>query len=152
MPDTYTEIYYHLVWATKKREAMIVPEMETTLYVSIKAACRDSGATILALNGMPDHVHLACVLPTTVAVASLLNKVKGSSAHLINHLPGGRHALAWQPGYGALTFARRDLKRIMGYIQNQQQHHQEGTLSESMERVGIPFSGPGTGPGHEWPG
>jgi len=135
MPDTYTEIYYHLVWTTKNREAMIVPEIEAVLYTSIKAICRDSRVITHALNGLPDHLHLACTLPTTVAVAPLMDKVKGSSAHLINHLPGGRHLLARQPGYGALTFARRDLKTIVAYIQNQQQHHQDGTLSQNMERT-----------------
>ena len=125
---------------------MVVPEIEAALYANIKAVCRNLGVTIHALNGLPDHVHLACTLPTTVAVAPLMNKVKGSSAHLINHLPEGRYFLAWQPGYGALTFARRDLKTIAAYIQNQRQHHQGGTLSQNMERSST------NKPGHEWSG
>ncbi len=145
MPDTYTEIYYYLVWTTKNREAMIVPQVEETLYVSIKAICRELRVTIHALNGMPDHVHLACTLPTTVAVAPLMNQVKGSSAHLINHLPRSRHPLAWQAGYGALTFARRDLKTIVAYIRNQQQHHQDGTLSPNMKRTHTERSSPSPG-------
>jgi putative transposase len=135
MSDTYTEIYYHFIWTTKNREAMITADMEAVLYTSIKAICRDLKVTIHALNGLPDHVHLACTLPTIVAPAPLMNKVKGISAHLVNHLPEGRHSFAWQPGYGALTFARRDLKTIVSYIQNQQQHHQGGKLSEKMERT-----------------
>ncbi len=137
MSDTYTEIYYHLVWTTKKREPMIVPKMELLLYRSLHASCRDLGVTVHALNGLPDHVHLACSLPATVAVATLMHKIKGSTAHLINHLPEGRHALAWQPGYGALTFAQRELETIIGYIRNQQKHHRNGTLSEKMERTAI---------------
>jgi len=136
MADTYTEIYYHLVWTTKMREEMISPEVEASLYPCLKAICREKGVTVHALNGMPDHVHLACTLPTTVALADLMHRLKGSSAHLINHLPEGRLALAWQPGYGALTFAQRDLMRVTAYIQNQQSHHGAGTLSEKMERIG----------------
>lgn len=135
MPDTYTEIYYHLVWATKLREEMIVPEIELTLYLDWKAVCRDLGVTIHALNTMPDHVPLACTLPATLAVADLVRKLKGGSAHLINHLPGERHALAWQPGYGALTFSRRDLPSVVSYVQNQQRHHQNGKLFPNMERT-----------------
>ena len=151
MSDTYTEIYYHFIWATKKREAMIVPEMELSLYKSIHASCHDLHITIHALNAMPDHIHLACTLPTTVTLADAMQKIKGSSAHLINHLPKGRHPLAWQPGYGVLTFAQRDLGRVMRYIQNQQRHHQSGKLSEKMEQLGTaflpksPFQEPGTG-------
>jgi putative transposase len=138
MSDTYTEIYYHLIWVTKLREAMITPEIEPILYINWKASCRDLGVTIHALNAMPDHVHLACTLPTTLAVANLVQKLKGNSAHLINHLSGERHALAWQPGYGALTFAKNDLPRVVAYVQNQQRHHQSGQLSEKMERTHTP--------------
>ena len=142
MSDTYTEIYYHFIWATKMRGAMLVPEIELSLYKSIYASCRDLGVIIHALNGMPDHLHLACSLPTTVTVAGVMQQVKGSSAHLINHLPGGRHPLAWQPGYGALTFANRDLETITGYVENQQKHHQKGTLSEKMERTATEWTRP----------
>ncbi len=135
MPDTYTEIYYHLVWTTKRREEMITPEVAAALYPCLKAICRKRGVTIHTLNGMPDHIHLACTVPTTIAVADLMHDLKGSSAHLINHLPGGRLALARQPGYGALTFTGRDLPRVMAYVQNQQSHHQNGTLSKKMERA-----------------
>ena len=134
MADTYTEIYHHLVWTTKMREEMITPEVEASLYPCLKAICREKGVTVHALNGMPDHIHLACTLPTTVALADLMHRLKGTSAHLINHLPEGR--LAWQPGYGALTFAQRDLMRVTAYIQSQQSHHQGSTLSEKMERIG----------------
>jgi putative transposase len=135
MPDTYTEIYYHLVWATKRREEMVTLEIEAALYLCLKAICQEKGVTIHSLNAMPDHLHLACSLPANVALSDLVQRLKGSSAHLINHLPGGRLALAWQPGYGALTFAGRDLPRVTAYIQNQQKHHRDGKLSEKMERV-----------------
>jgi putative transposase len=135
MSDTYTEIYYHLVWATKRREEMVTLEVEAVLYPCLKAICREKGVTIHALNAMPNHLHLACSLPANIALSDLVQRLKGSSAHLINHLPGGRLALAWQPGYGALTFAGRDLPRVTAYIQNQQNHHCDGKLSEKMERV-----------------
>jgi hypothetical protein len=41
----------------------------------------------------------------------------------------------WQPGYGALTFAQKDLKRVVAYVLNQKEHHQNNTLSPQMERT-----------------
>ena len=139
MSDTYTEIYYHLVWTTKMREEMITSEVAEALYPCLKAICPKQGVMIHALNGMPDHIHLACSLPTTARLSEVVQELKGSSSHLINHLPGGHLSLAWQPGYGALTFAGRDLPRIAGYIQNQQKHHRDGKLSEKMERTASDF-------------
>ncbi len=97
MSDTYTEIYYHLVWATKHREPMITTEVETPLFLCLKAICRDKGVPIHALNAMPDHVHLACTLPPTLALADLMHRLKGSASHLINHLPGEKQSLACGP-------------------------------------------------------
>jgi REP element-mobilizing transposase RayT len=134
MVDRYTELYYHFIWATKGREPRITPDLQTHLYAYIRHKCDDLHVQVYALNGMPDHVHLACSLPTDLSIADFLEVVKGSSSHFINHLEGSDHRLYWQPGYGALTFAKRDLTRIVSYIDNQSTHHRDGELSPRMER------------------
>jgi REP element-mobilizing transposase RayT len=84
---------------------------------------------------MPDHVHLVCSVPPRLAVAEVLDKVKGASAHYINHLPDREHTLYWQAGYGVLTFARKDLARIVKYVENQKRHHEENALWPSLEKL-----------------
>ena len=88
-----------------------------------------------ALNGMPDHIHLVCSIPPTMAVADFAEKIKGSSSHFINHLPGHPFELYWQRGYGALTFSKRDLSQIVAYVDKQKTHHADGRLSPKMERL-----------------
>ena len=39
MPDVYGEAYYHLIWATRCREEMILPRMEGLLYTYIRQKC-----------------------------------------------------------------------------------------------------------------
>jgi putative transposase len=87
-----------------------------------------------ALNGVPDHVHLACTLPVTLSIAAAMQQLKGSSSHFVNHLASTDQRFEWQEGYGALTFSKRDLPRIVAYIDRQKEHHAQGTLSEKMER------------------
>lgn len=134
MANTYTELYYHFIWTTKGRQPLITPAMEEHLYRYIRHKCGMSSVLIHALNGMPDHVHLACTLPANLSIAAFLATIKGSSAHFINHLPDAEYQLYWQPGYGALTFTKRELPRIVAYIDDQKAHHGEGTLSPRMER------------------
>jgi len=134
MAGTYSELYYHLVWATKEREPRITPDIEAELYGYIRGKCSEMRGFVHALDGTEDHTHLVCTLPPALAVAELLHKVKGSSSHFANQLTGGSGTF-WQPGYGALTLARRDLSRVVAYVVNQKQHHRDGTLSAAMERL-----------------
>ena len=63
-----------------------------------------------------------------------METIKGALAHFINHRPEDETRLYWQSGYGALTFARRDLRRIVAYIDNRKTHRGENKLSLPMER------------------
>ena len=129
----YLQLYYHLVWATKDRAPVISPAIEEELYGYLRGKCSELGSFVHALNGMEDHTHLVCTIPATVAVAEFVKKIKGASSHHVNQLMGTSGTF-WQPWYGALTFARRDLPRVVAYVVNQKQHHREGSLSRAMER------------------
>ena len=134
MSNIYEEAYHHFVWTTKVREPMIVPLIESLLYTHIHQKCAEMKAFVYALNGMPDHVHLACSIPASIAVSEFIKNIKGSSSHYISH-----HALSqplsWQPGYGHLTFAKHDLERIIAYVEKQKSHHSQNKLSPAMERI-----------------
>lgn len=130
----YRELYYHFVWATKQRLPLIVPEMETHLYRYVRHKCEELEAVVYAVNGMPDHIHLACSVPPRLSVTDFVQQVKGASSYFINHQDEIEGQLFWQEGYGVLTFSKNDLPRIVSYINNQKAHHQAGTLSYKMEQ------------------
>lgn len=133
MPDTYTQLYYHFVWSTARRQPWISPSLEAPLYRFIRYKCTELGVAVLALNGMPDHVHLAASLPARLSVSQFMHDVKGASAHFINQHPGVEGPCRWQAGYAALTFTKAHVAAIVGYIDGQKSHHAEGRLSASME-------------------
>ncbi len=135
MSDTYTELFFHFIWATKYREPMIGVEMEELLHGFIRRKCLALNVRVHALGGMPDHVHLACSVPPSLSLAGFLHDVKGASAYFINHHMEGQHSLCWQPGYGALTYDDQLLPRIAAYVANQKRRHAQGRLSEKMERI-----------------
>ena len=131
----YREAFQHFVWATRKREHFITSEMEGPLFRYIRERCNEMHIQIHALNGMPDHVHLAVSLPATLAPADFMNLIKGASANFINHLPETKDCLYWQEGYGWLTFALDDLSGIVRYVDRQKERHDAGNLSVKMEHV-----------------
>jgi putative transposase len=95
-----------------------------------------NGVYVYALDGIEDHSHLVCSVPPRIAVADFVDKIKGSSSHHINHMADQDWTLYWQVRYGAFIFARKDLARIVKYVENQKEHHRAGTLWQSIEQFG----------------
>lgn len=103
MPNTYTQIHLHVVFAVKYRAACIPASQAARLYRYITGIVTERGQKLLAINGMPDHVHLLIGLRPDKALSDLIRDVKASSAKFINEqrwLPG---KFAWQEGFGAFS-------------------------------------------------
>ena len=58
MPGTYSQIYIHVVFAVKGRESLIQQSWEEQLYKYITGIVQNKEQKMLAINGMPDHIHL----------------------------------------------------------------------------------------------
>jgi putative transposase len=131
MPAVFRQLYYHLVWATRNREPSLVEALRPHLFDAIQEKCRRLGCQVHALNAVDDHVHLACEIPPSRAVAFVLGQVKGASSHALNQVqPGWGH---WQEGYGAVTFRRAELDNVCRYVATQEERHRAGALSPILE-------------------
>jgi len=146
MTDVYQQSYYHVVWATKRREEMVLPRSEALLFSYIRQKCAEKGAFVYALGGLPDHVHLLCSIPATLAVSDFVKLIKGSSSHYINRHPQAG-PVRWQRGYSYHTFSKRDLADTMAYVRDQKKRHAEGRLWPALERVPDDDGAAGTGTG-----
>src|SRR5688572_22400257 len=84
MPSAYTQNFYHIVFSTRHRAELISPELETRLYPFVGGIVRDLCCTLLAINGMPDHVHLLVRYRADLSHSELLQQIKGRSSKWIN--------------------------------------------------------------------
>jgi len=87
---------------------------------------------VLAINGMPDHVHLLVRAPATLRPMDLMRQVKGVSSRFASDTLG-LAGFAWQEGYGVFSVSRTHVARVCGYIQGQKAHHKDGTTWPSLE-------------------
>ena len=129
-----TELYCHFVWGTWDREHLIAPEHERQLYAVLWAKLDELKCSEITIGGVADHVHVVCRFPPTIAIADLAGQIKGVSSHAMTHairVPSFR----WQGGYGAFTFATRNLPRIVDYVNRQKEHHSAGTLVPYLEET-----------------
>jgi REP element-mobilizing transposase RayT len=138
MRGPYTELYLHLVWATWDRLPLISEAIEPRLYAAMAQKCRKLKCVPLAIGGIEDHVHLLVRFHTTVAIATLVKEVKGSSSHLVTHEITPGEFFKWQGSYGAFTLRKEEVPWVEGYIARQREHHAAGTTVEAWERTMIP--------------
>ena len=132
MPNSHTEVYLHLVWATWDRLPLITLEIEKPLYDCIRTRCRDMHTHILAIGGNYDHVHILIRMTATKSIVEVVGDIKGASSHFVTH-ELNHVEFQWQGAYSAFSVDNSGLESLMNYIENQKKHHQEKTLREGWE-------------------
>ena len=128
-------VYIHLVWATWDRLPLITSEIEQPLHRVIASEAQKMGCSPLALNSVPDHLHILVRMPSTLALAELVKHLKGVSSHFVNHTLKPGRPFKWQGFYGAFSVSRWDVERIVAYIQRQKEHPQVSTLISKLGSV-----------------
>lgn len=133
MGHTFHQLYYHFVWSTQSRSALIRRDQRPKLLEIINEEVKKRGGWPIRHNAMPDHVHLLVRLPPTVKVSEFIGQVKGATCYRANEEMESRTGVKWQEGYGVLTLRRDELEKVSRYIDNQETHHRIGKLSALLE-------------------
>jgi putative transposase len=132
----YWRLFYHAIWATWHRERLILPEVEPVVHDLLRGKAIGLGATVFALNGMEDHVHLVVSVPPKLALSEFIGKVKGSTSTRFNKSGMMNRPLRWQEEYAVLSFDAKRLPQYVGYVRNQKAHHARAELIPLLERTG----------------
>lgn len=130
----YWQLFYHIVWATKNREPLLTPDIEPSIHGFLRSKATGIGATVFALNGMADHVHMVVTIPPTIAVSKFIGQVKGVASTRLNKLRPTSLHFSWQAEYGICSFDRKRLPYYMAYVVAQKEHHAQKTLIPILER------------------
>jgi len=131
----YWKLHYHLVWATHERLPLITSQVEPPMYQATVGKAQELGATVHAIVGTTDHLHLAVSIPPKVSLAAFIGQVKGAASYYVNHQSNAEGIFDWQRGYGALSVGPQGLPLVIEYVRNQKEHHRQGDLIAAMERV-----------------
>jgi REP element-mobilizing transposase RayT len=123
MANTFSQIYIQTVFAVSSRMSLIKPAFKKDLYKYISGIVRNQGQKLIAINGMPDHVHILIGLRPVMALADLVQEIKVDSTNFINKKKWIHGRFSWQEGYGAFSYGHSQLNTVIRYIQNQEKHH-----------------------------
>lgn len=133
MANTYTQLYIQFVFAVQNRASLIQPQWEDELYKYITGIVKNHKHKMIAINGMPDHLHIFIGFNTHETISDLMRVVKGESSEWINKKQFVKGHFRWQEGYGAFTYGRSQMDRVYNYVMNQKKHHEKQTFVDEYE-------------------
>lgn len=115
-------INYHFIWVPKYRRKVLTGDVASALDNLIRAKAAEMGGEVLNLTVQPDHVHLFCSFPPTIAPYQIMHGVKGYTAHELRsrfpHL-NSRLPNLWTRSYYCGTAGTVSAATIQRYIDTQ---------------------------------
>ncbi len=134
MANTYTQIHIQCVMAVKYRASLIQPDWKEQLQKYITGIIQNYGHKMLAINNMPDHLHMFFGFRPNQSLADLIRIVKSESTKWINDKQFTPAVFNWQEGYGAFSYSRSHVQKVVEYVMNQEEHHRHKTFMEEYEQ------------------
>ena len=130
MADTYSQIYIHIVFAVKNRQALIQPEWENELQKYITGIVQNKTQKMLAINGTKDHIHFLIGMKPDCCLSDLVREIKKSSGNFIKEKHFSKYKFQWQEGFGAFSYSYSQLTNVIEYIENQKEHHKKRSFKD----------------------
>ena len=135
MANTYTSLFYHIVFSTKHRKPYIAEEIQARVWQFIGGIARAHDMTALQVGGMDDHAHVAVMARPVHSPSQIAQHLKGESSKWIRAELDNMRFFGWQDGYGAFSVSKSKVPDVINYIKKQREHHLEESFEDEYERL-----------------
>ncbi len=143
MASTLTNLLYHIVFTTRKKQNLITPALFIELYPYIGGIIREEKGKLLKIGGILNHVHILARFSASISVSEMMRRIKGSSSKWVNENSRSTQHFSWQRGYGAFSVSESAVENVISYIGNQNEHHKKITFEEEflllLQKHRIPY-------------
>ena len=130
MANTYSSIFYHIVFSTKNRKKWIDVEIENRVWAYVGGIARKHKCTALQIGGIEDHIHALILSSPIFAPSQIAQFLKGDSAKWIYEEFPDLRRFGWQDGYSVFSVSKSLVPKVADYIKNQREHHQGKTFED----------------------
>ena len=135
MANTYTQCYFHLVFAVRNRDALIKKEWKNEMEMYISGIVQNHRHKMLAIGSMPDHIHILIGYNVNHLIPDIVEEVKTSSNAWIKEKKLSKFKFEWQKGYGAFTYSHSQIDRVIKYILSQEGHHKKRSFRDEYLEI-----------------
>ena len=105
----------------------------------IATICKSNKSHPIKIGGTTDHIHIATTLHRTITISKLLEDIKKGSSRWFKQKDERLHGFAWQSGYAALSVSESNVKKLVKYIEQQEQHHRKKTFQEELRELLVKY-------------
>jgi putative transposase len=130
MANTYTQCYFHLVFAVKNRNALVKMEWKNEMEMYITGIVQNHQHKMLAIGLMPNHIHILIGYNVNHLVPDLVEEIKTSSNNWIKGKRLSKFKFQWQIGYGAFTHSHSQIDQVVRYVLSQETHHKKKSFKD----------------------
>ena len=130
MANTYTQLYVQIIFAVKGRSNLVSAKHREELEKYICGIITNKRSKPLAIYCNPDHIHVLIGLHPALSISEITRDIKANSSKFINEKRWITGKFLWQDGFGAFTYAKSQLDKVIKYILNQPLHHKRQTFKE----------------------
>jgi len=130
MANTYSNLFYHIVFSTKGRVDFIQPEIEDRVWAYIGGIARKHGLSALQVGGIENHIHALTMSKPTHSPSHIAQCLKGDSSKWIHETFSELKMFAWQHGYGVFWVSKSNVPDVIEYIKDQREHHAKQTFED----------------------
>ena len=132
MASSFSNILIHVVFSTKHREPLIADAWRGELQSYMSSVAGNLDCPPLAINSVPDHVHILLPLARTVTIGDVVRDIKVASSKWVGKRGLSATPFAWQTGYGAFSVSESHSDAVKNYIQNQAEHHKKMSFRDEF--------------------
>lgn len=135
MANTYSSIFYHIVFSTKNRENWIDIEIENRVWAYLGGIARKHNCMAIQIGGIENHLHALVLSPTTFSPSQISQFLKGESSKWIHEEFPKLAKFGWQDGYSVFSVSKSIVPKVVEYIKNQREHHKHKNFEDEYAEL-----------------
>jgi putative transposase len=130
MANTYSNLFYHIVFSTKGRKNLIDSHIEERVWAYIGGIARKHEIIAVHVGGIENHIHILILAKPKIAPSQIVQWLKGESSRWMHQTFPELVKFEWQDGYGIFSVSKSNVPDVVEYIKNQREHHQKQSFEE----------------------
>mgnify|MGYP004447813809 FL=1 len=132
---SYVQSLFHVVLNTKHQEMSINPDESGRLFAYMIGVLIKNDCIVLAINGIPNHIHILLSLSSSKALSDVIRDLKRASSHWMKE--SGRYPIfkGWSKEFASFSLSYTHKDAVASYIQNQQEHHKELNFESEYQNL-----------------